>query len=147
MVEKNLKYKHILNCFSNYFVKNGKKKNIFFLFFKFLKNKKKKKKLFKNIFLFFFIITKVRPVVELKVIRKGSKYYTFPTPYKKYKSFRVGLKWISDSIKQRLEYSLQYRIRREFFLILRKEGLVWKKVKELQKKASENMIYAHYRWR
>jgi len=146
MIEKNLKYKSIINCFSNYFIKEGKKKNIVHLF-KFLKTKKKGKTKFKHLFLFFFIISRIRPVVELKTIRKGSKNYTFPVPFKKYKSFRVGLKWISSAIKARKEFNLEHRIQKEFKLILNREGAAWKKSKELQRTAAENNLYSHYRWR
>jgi ribosomal protein S7 len=144
-----IKYKSILSCFSNYFVKKGKRKEKVYYFLNFLKSKKLKSNgfFFKQYFLFFFIVNKIRPLVELKRVRKGSKNYTFPVPFKKYKSFRVGLKWVCLSIKKRQEYRLCDKIKNEFNLILNREGSVFKTYKNFKKEVVDNIKYSHYRWK
>ena len=151
MIPKQLKYKNIINCFSNYFVTKGQKKKKITNLINFLKVKKiirKQKSIrFKHIFLFFFIICRLRPIVELKVIRKGSKNYTFPVPLKKHRSFRKSLRWISILIKNGRGRKFNNRIKKEFISVLKKEGSAWKNFREVQQIAAENILYSHYRWR
>jgi ribosomal protein S7 len=142
-----INYSNLINSFSNYLVKNGKKKKIIKFFLKIFLEKISSKYKYRHFFLLAFIILKIRPSMELKTIKKGSESYFFPAPFKKYKSFKLALLWISKSIKSRRENSLPHKIKKELDLILESRGDSWNQHLLFQKKISANILYSHYRWR
>jgi ribosomal protein S7 len=143
----NINYTNLINNFSNYLIKNGKKKIIIKFFLKTFMEKKSNKYTTYHSFFLLFILLKLRPSMELKTIKKGSESYFFPVPFKNYKSFKLALSWISKTIKSRKEYLLNYKIKKELNLILENRGNSWSHYIQFQRKISKNIIYSHYRWK
>jgi ribosomal protein S7 len=141
-------FQSLLNYFSTSLIKNGKKKKTTFFFktFQYLK-RLNKKKYFKHNFLIFFLGYRIRPLVQIKSIRKGSKHYLVPTPFTdKSRSIKMGIRDIAKAIKSRREYLLKFRIAKAFDMILKKQGPAWLSYKVRNYLAAKNIYHTSYRW-
>jgi ribosomal protein S7 len=143
-----LSFSSLLNYFSTSLLKNGKKKKTSFFFKNFQYFKRaNKKKYFKHVFLLFFIAYRIRPLLEIKSVRKGSKYYLVPTPFnEKNRSIKSGIREISKSIKSRREYLLRFRIKKGLNTILKKQGPAWLSYKTKSYLIAKNIYHINYRW-
>lgn len=147
MAKKKINYKNFINCLSTSLIKNGKKKKFAF-FFKMFQFITKNKRFFKHLFLLIFVISRIRPLLEIKTIRKGSQHYLFPMPfYDKNRSLKIAIRFMAKSIKMRREYILYFKVKKEVYSLLSRKGFAWKHYKESQKVISKTILYAHYRWR
>ena len=142
---RKLNYIDFINYISTSLMKNGKKKKFSFFFYMF--QERKKKRYFKHMFILMFIVYKIRPLMELKTIRKGSQHYIFPVPLvKTNRSLKIGIRHMSKAIKLRRNYLLIFRIKYEFQDILKNSGLTWDWRNKIQEISADNISYSHYRW-
>ena len=140
-------YQNIIQTFISQLTVRGKKKKFSFVLQFFVKIDTKKA--FKNCFLFIFILYRIRPIVELRRLRKGSSYYIVPMPFRKRKkSIKRSFFWISRMIKdvKRRHIKTNKKAEDQFNLILKRDGVTWRNFQAFQKKSLENLIYSHYRW-
>lgn len=149
-MEKKLKSTKFLNKFSNILMYNGKKKLIFKKVFKslqtFNEDKMKKKYALKNVCIITAMLYKIKPILETRKIRRGSKYYDVPMFLKKSRSVSLLLRWVVKSLRKQ-KLSVDNNIKNEVKEILKGTGNTVKESKILRNKVSDNIKYSHYRWR
>lgn len=96
--------------------------------------------------LFLFILTEIKPSIILKTIRLGSVSYSIPVPLpprKQYfKAIKILVKTIRDS---KFSGPLNFKIYKEFLLILKGTSPILKLKAELYKTASSSRSFLHYR--
>lgn len=82
--------------------------------FSFLKLKYKKKPLL----LFFLVLQKIKPLLNIKVVEFGKKKFNIPYNLSMISQYKLAIKWLASSIQKRTEFSLEQKIIREFCSIL-----------------------------
>ena len=144
---KKINFKLLFNYFSSSLLTKGKKKKTSFLFKNFQYNKNNKN-YFKHIFLLFFIVYKIRPLLEIQQVKKGSKNYLVPTPFRKSnQSIKYGINQIVKNIRLRREYLLETRTKNAFNSVLKREGPIWNSLRTYHYIAAKNIYHSNYRWK
>lgn len=136
-ISRSITRKSIILLFVNRFIKNGEKSILYKIFLRvliFLKRKLQNS--FNNILL--NIIEIIAPLIQLKPKFASGVVYLIPDFPKYNKSFVLGLNFLVKAIKNRQEYSLQYRLLYEFRDILRNKGLTIRYKKEFYRLALSN---------
>lgn len=106
-----------ISKFINNLMSRGNKnkvENSVFKAFSILKTKYNKKPLL----LFFLVLQKVKPIINIKIIGFGKKKYSIPYNLSLLTQYKVAIKWLALSIKKRKEFSLEQKIVNEFTSIL-----------------------------
>ncbi len=92
------------------------------------------------------LIYKLKPSLETRQIRKGSKFFDVPFFLKKKRSILLALRWFTKAIKARKDRSLNRKILVEIEDLVNKTGQSYKSALTLRKKVSKNIFYGHFRW-
>jgi small subunit ribosomal protein S7 len=139
---KGLKSTLLLNKLSSLLMFDGKKKLIFKRVFKSLDgiNFSSQSVLITTIF------HRIKPIIETRKVRKGSKFYDVPFPIKKSRALSLLLRWVAKSIRKQRTH-LSAGIKKEFHDLVLNVGTTIKESKALHNKVSANIMYSHYRWR
>lgn len=110
-------YSWFITKFINNLMSNGKKSKVessMFNAFSYLKIKYKKNPQL----LFFLILQKIKPIINVKLVGFGKKRFIIPIILPLIKQYKLAIKWLAISIKHRPEQSLEQKIISEFSNIL-----------------------------
>jgi small subunit ribosomal protein S7 len=127
---------------------NGKKKLIFKTVLKTLQRFQKNGVTLKHFCALTTIFHRIKPILETRKVRKGSKFYEVPYPIKKSRALSLLLRWVTKSIRKQATH-LNVGLKNEFQDLIDNEGkgTTIKESKALNNKVSANIMYSHYRWR
>jgi ribosomal protein S7 len=98
--------------------------------------------------LFFFeVIEKSKPGVLLKLQRKGEEYYQIPVVSKKYRLYKIGIRWLSAAIfRCNSLRGLDNKIAKEIYdLVVKDNSQVVRRQQLLYIISLENRAYTHFR--
>jgi ribosomal protein S7 len=137
----------ILNKLSLLLMKNGKKKFVHKKVIKSLQMFYEKRKVFKNICILTLIFHRIKPLLETRKVRKGSKYYDVPFYMKKNRSLLLLLRWIVRSVRKHSVKGLSKKLQMEMRDLIKGSGFTYKEYKLLRLRVASNVIYSHYRWK
>jgi len=94
------------------------------------------------------MLYQVKPSLETRQVRKGSKYYDVPFDIKENRRLSLALRWVARGIRKRPEAGLINQLQAEFHdLASLKKGYTVREKKILQKRVRANIKYIHFRWR
>ncbi len=122
---------------------NGKKKTVLKVIFSLLNNYNH----YSNFCMLTALIYSLKPSLETRKVRRGSKYYDVPFFMKKKRSLLLALKWFTKAVKSRKEIGLGSKFIAEFEDLMHKSGSAYKEAKVLKKRVLSNTLYSHYRWK
>ena len=88
----------------------------------------------------------VKPTVEVRSRRVGGATYQVPVEVKPARALALGLRWIVDNSRERLEKSMAERLGNELIDASNGLGAAVKKREDTHKMAEANKAFAHYRW-
>jgi len=88
----------------------------------------------------------VKPTVEVRSRRVGGATYQVPVEVKPARATALGLRWIVDNSRERLEKSMAERLGNELIDASNGLGAAVKKREDTHKMAEANKAFAHYRW-
>ena len=92
------------------------------------------------------VISRLRPLIEVKNIRRYGKSYTVPVPLRKHRSVTFATRWIFESSKANSQTAFIKNVLEAVDSILHNRGSLIKKKLELNKSAEKNRIFSHFRW-
>ena len=92
------------------------------------------------------VISRIRPRIEVKNIRRYGKSYSVPVPLRKHRSVTFATRWIFEGSKANSQIAFIKNVLEVVDSILHKRGVLIKKKLELNRLAEKNRIFAHYRW-
>lgn len=99
------------------------------------------------ILLFFEAFEKVKPVLIVRMMRKGKGELQIPIPSNEYRLYKVGIKWIASAIKIYSTTPLSVNIASEIVkIVVEGNSQVLQRQKLLYAVAIENRALTHYRW-
>jgi small subunit ribosomal protein S7 len=146
-VKEKLKSTFLLKKLSSLLMYNGKKKLIFKSVLKSLQNFHPIKK---NICILTTMFYRIKPILETRKVRKGSKFYDVPFLMKKSRAFSIMLRWFVKAIRknQNLKFkALSLGITNEFKDVVSRTGFTVKESKNLRTKVASNIMFSHFRWK
>jgi len=92
------------------------------------------------------VISRIRPIIEVKNIRRYGKSYSVPVPLRKHRSVTLATRWIFESSKANSQTAFIKNVLEVVDSILHNRGVLIKKKLELNKHAEKNRIFSHFRW-
>ena len=87
-------------------------------------------------------IYKLRPILETRKVRKGSKYYDVPFYISRNRSRSIVYRWLAKSLDKP-----RANLDQEWKEIVLDEGYANKESEILIQRVAANMRYSHYRWK
>jgi ribosomal protein S7 len=146
-VEKNLLYNSV---WFQKLVANltfgGKREQIETLIFSVFKIMRYRFKL-QGYFWFFHIIELLRPVVDLYPRKIARELRYIPIPIRTTRSYKLGIKWLSNHIKARNELTFRDRFINEFVgYTMSGDTRMFSFLKERHKHILDNRVFSHFRW-
>ena len=91
-------------------------------------------------------ISQIRPIVEVKQVKRFAQQFNIPIPLKKHRSVTFATRWIFEGATANSQKSFIKNILDVIDNILYKRGPVFKKKAELYKLAELNRVYSYFRW-
>ena len=91
-------------------------------------------------------ISQIRPIVEVKQVKRFAQQFNIPIPLKKHRSVTFATRWIFEGATANSQKSFIKNILEVIDNILYKRGPVLKKKAELYKLAELNRVYSYFRW-
>ena len=91
-------------------------------------------------------ISQIRPIVEVKQVKRFAQQFNIPIPLKKHRSVTFATRWIFEGATANSQKSFIKNILEVIDNILYKRGPVFKKKAELYKLAELNRVYSYFRW-
>jgi small subunit ribosomal protein S7 len=91
-------------------------------------------------------ITNVKPIIEIRSIRRRRTKFKVPMPAPHKKRAFLAIKWILSSAKKRKDASIKVKLKNELILASKKQGEGFNAKIELHKEAYANRAFATYRW-
>jgi small subunit ribosomal protein S7 len=91
-------------------------------------------------------ISQIRPIVEVKQVKRFAQQFNIPIPLKKHRSVTFATRWIFEGATANSQKSFIKNILEVIDNILYKRGTVLKKKAELYKLAELNRVYSYFRW-
>ena len=88
----------------------------------------------------------IMPVLEVKARRLGGATYQVPMEVRPERRQTLGLRWITQSSRERNEKTMKERLAGEIMDALNNQGGACKKRDDTHKMAEANKAFAHYRW-
>ena len=137
---KSIKSTFLLKKLSSLLMYNGKKKLILKSVLKTLQNFPTK-----NVCLLTTIFHRIKPILETRKVRKGSKFYDVPFIIKKSRAVSLLLRWVVKSIRK--HPNLFLGINNEFKDLISGLGTTNKESRTLRAKVASNIMYSHFRWK
>jgi len=141
-----IKSTFLLKKLSSLLMFDGKKKLILKTVFKTLQNFQKNEVTLKNFCALTTIFHRIKPILETRKIRKGSKFYDVPYPIKKSRAVSLLLRWVTKAVRKQTTH-LKFGLKNEIQDLIDNVGATIKEKKALHNKISANYMYSHYRWR
>ena len=139
---KNAQY--LIRKFINHIMIDGKKQKAekFFLeAVKFIQRKENK-----NALLFFFsALENIKPLVELRSVRRGGATYQIPIPLKEKRSLSLGIKSLLESVKKK-RGSFSLNLSQVLLEASKNQGEGVKKRESIHSLALKNRSFTHFRW-
>jgi small subunit ribosomal protein S7 len=96
--------------------------------------------------LFYEILEKCRPSLEVRSRRVGGATYPVPVEVRPERAQALAFKWMISSAQKRSEKIMRDRLAAEWIDILNGRGATVKKRDDTHKMAEANRAFAHYRW-
>ncbi len=121
-------------------MRNGKKKKVLKVIYSLLDD-------YNEYCMLTALVYNLRPSLETRKVRRGSKYYDVPFFMKKKRSLLLALRWFTKGVKARKEVNLKNKFVLEFEDLMNSSGLAYKESKALKKRVLSNTLYSHYRWK
>lgn len=92
------------------------------------------------------ILSKVKPVVEVKSRRVGGSTYQVPVEVRGARAVALAMRWIIDAARARNERGMVQRLVGELYDAFEGRGGAVKKCEDMHRMAKANQAFAHYRW-
>lgn len=88
----------------------------------------------------------VRPQLEVRSRRIGGATYQVPVEVRKDRQQTLAIRWLVNYTRQRKEYGMIEKLKKELIAASRGEGGAVKKKDDTYKAAEANRAFAHYKW-
>ena len=88
----------------------------------------------------------VRPQLEVRSRRIGGATYQVPVEVRKERQQALAIRWIVKYTRERKEYGMVNKLKKELIAAANNEGGSVKKKDDTDKMAEANRAFAHYKW-
>lgn len=88
----------------------------------------------------------VRPQLEVRSRRIGGATYQVPVEVRKDRQQTLAIRWIVKYTRERKEYGMVAKLKKELIAAANNEGGSVKKKDDTYKMAEANRAFAHYKW-
>ena len=88
----------------------------------------------------------VRPQLEVRSRRIGGATYQVPVEVRKDRQQTLAIRWIVRYTRERKEYGMVNKLKKELIAAANSEGGSVKKKEDTYKMAEANRAFAHYKW-
>ncbi len=94
-------------------------------------------------------ITSIEPRMEVHPRRVGGASYQVPSEVRGNRRQTLAIRWIIEAAKTRSNkefHTFDQKLAKELIDASREEGIAFKKKEDIQKQATANRAFAHFRW-
>ena len=92
------------------------------------------------------VLSRVKPVVEIKSRRVGGASYQVPVEVRPTRRTALAMRWLRDAARKRGEKSMSLRLAGELLDALEGRGGALKKRDEVHRMAEANKAFSHFRF-
>lgn len=92
------------------------------------------------------VLSRVKPVVEVKSRRVGGASYQVPVEVRPTRRTALAMRWLRDAARKRGEKSMSLRLAGELLDVLEGRGGALKKRDEVHRMAEANKAFSHFRF-
>lgn len=92
------------------------------------------------------VLSRVKPVVEVKSRRVGGASYQVPVEVRPTRRTALAMRWLKDAARKRGEKSMSLRLAGELLDALEGRGGALKKRDEVHRMAEANKAFSHFRF-
>lgn len=141
--DKNFQY--LVRKFINHLMLDGKKLAAEKIFKKVLLDLQKNERQL-SLKIFLQAIENVKPLVEIRSVRRGGATYQIPIPLEEKRSISLGIKWLIDSARKRRNSNMVANLSLVISEAAKNLGESVKKKESIHQIALKNRSLTHYRW-